>query len=51
MDEKTMRRVAISKDDLLESVRMQINERNLDHVDEIKMEKNGQVSVIKKQGA
>lgn len=49
MDEKSMRRVAISKDDLLESVRLEINERNFDHVDEIKIEKNGQVSVIKKQ--
>jgi uncharacterized membrane protein YcaP (DUF421 family) len=51
MDERTMRRVAISKDDLLESVRVQINERTLDNVDEIKIEKNGQVSVIKKPKA
>lgn len=49
MHEKSMRRVAISKDDLLESVRVEINERNFDNVDEIKIEKNGQVSVIKKQ--
>jgi uncharacterized membrane protein YcaP (DUF421 family) len=48
MDEKSMHRVAISKDDLLESIRVEINERTFDNVDEIKIEKDGQVSVIKK---
>jgi uncharacterized membrane protein YcaP (DUF421 family) len=49
MNEKSMRMVAISKDDLMESVRLQLNEKTLRHVDEIKIEKNGELSVTRKQ--
>ena len=39
----------ISEKDLLESVRQRINENALDNVAEIIQERNGQVSVIRKQ--
>ena len=48
MNEKSMRMVAISKDDLMESVRLQLNEKTLRRVDEIKIEKNGELSVTRK---
>jgi uncharacterized membrane protein YcaP (DUF421 family) len=38
----------ISEKDLLESVRQRINENGLDNVEEIVQERNGEVSVIKK---
>jgi uncharacterized membrane protein YcaP (DUF421 family) len=46
MNEKNMRQVSISKDDLLESVRRMINKDTFDEVKEIKIEKNGQLTVI-----
>jgi uncharacterized membrane protein YcaP (DUF421 family) len=45
---KNMRITSISKDDLMESVRLDINSDNLDEVKEVHIEKNGQISVIKK---
>jgi uncharacterized membrane protein YcaP (DUF421 family) len=45
---KNMRIATISKDDLMEGVRMQINSNDLDKVEEAYIEKNGQVSVIEK---
>ena len=45
---KSMRREAISDDDLLESVRTEINQDSFEQVKEIKIEKNGKLSVIKK---
>jgi len=45
---KNMRITAISKDDLMEGVRLEINSDNLDEVKEVYIEKNGQVSVVKK---
>ena len=41
-----MRIATISKDDLMEGVRLQINSNSLDDVQEAYIEKNGQVSVI-----
>jgi uncharacterized membrane protein YcaP (DUF421 family) len=49
MNWKNMRISSISKDDLMEGVRLQINSDSLDEVKEALIEKNGQVSVIKKQ--
>ena len=45
---KNMRITSISKDDLMEGVRLEINSNNLDEVQEVYIEKNGQVSVVKK---
>ncbi len=43
---KNMNVSAISKDDLMEGVRLQINSNSLEDVKEAYIEKNGQVSVI-----
>jgi uncharacterized membrane protein YcaP (DUF421 family) len=48
MDERNMRRVMVSKKDLLESVRLRLNSDNLDEVQEIVLERNGEISVIRK---
>ncbi len=45
---RNMEITAISKDDLLEGVRLQINSNKLDDVEEVYMEKNGQLSVVEK---
>jgi uncharacterized membrane protein YcaP (DUF421 family) len=45
---KNMRSASVSDKDLMESVRRQINEDNLDSVREIIQERNGEVSVVKK---
>jgi len=49
-NEKNMRAAIISEKDLRESIRQKINEDSLDNVKEIIQERNGEVSVIKKQG-
>jgi uncharacterized membrane protein YcaP (DUF421 family) len=46
---RNMKITAISKDDIMEGVRMQINSNTLDVVEEVFIEKNGQVSVVRKQ--
>ena len=48
-NKRNLRSARISDKDLLESVRQRINENALDNVDEIIQERNGEVSVIKKQ--
>ena len=48
MNLKNMRITSISKDDLMEGIRLEINSDSLDDVKEALIEKNGQVSVIKK---
>ncbi len=45
---KNMRITSISKDDLMEGVRLEINRSDLDGVKEVYIEKNGQISVVKK---
>src|SRR6266496_5851535 len=45
---KNMRITSISKDDLMEGVRFEINRSDLDGVKEVYIEKNGQISVVKK---
>jgi uncharacterized membrane protein YcaP (DUF421 family) len=45
---KNMKITSISKDDLMEGVRLQINSDTLDDVKEAYIEKNGQVSIVKK---
>jgi len=47
MNKLNMQASSISKDDLMESVRLMINKDTLEDVKEIKIEKNGQLSVIK----
>jgi len=48
LNTKNMRIAAISKDDLMEGVRMQIHRNSLDEVKEAYIEKNGHVSIIEK---
>jgi len=48
MNARNMRITSISKDDLMEGVRLEINSDRLDDVEEAIIEKNGQVSIIKK---
>ena len=48
MNTRNMRIATISKDDLMEGVRLQINSNSLDDVKEAYIEKNGQVSIIEK---
>lgn len=50
-DRKNMELVGISEDDLLEAVRLQLNKTSLDEVEKIIIEKNGEMSVIKKAGS
>ena len=45
---KNMRKTQISKKDLSESIRLTINEDGMENVKEIFIERNGEVSVIKK---
>jgi uncharacterized membrane protein YcaP (DUF421 family) len=45
---KNMRITSISKDDLMEGVRLEINSDSLDEIKEVYIEKNGQISVVKK---
>jgi uncharacterized membrane protein YcaP (DUF421 family) len=47
-NQKNMRITSISKDDLMEGVRLGMNSDNLDEVKEVYIEKNGLVSVVKK---
>jgi len=49
MNARNMRMTSISKDDLMEGVRLEINSNSLADVEEAIIEKNGQVSVIKKK--
>jgi len=49
MNTKNMKIAAISKDDLMEGVRLEIHSDSLDDVHEAIIEKNGQVSIVKKK--
>lgn len=44
-----MKRGLVSREDILEEVRLQINDNSLDSVETIFIERNGQISVVKKQ--
>jgi uncharacterized membrane protein YcaP (DUF421 family) len=46
--EENLRKTSISKDDLMEGVRLEINRNSLDEVEQIFIEKTGEISVIKK---
>ncbi len=48
MNEQKMRRVMVSKKDLLESVRMRLNSDDLGEVREIALERSGEISVIRR---
>ena len=47
---KNMLRSCISRKDLLEEVRLNLNESTMDNVKEIYMERSGKISIIKKAG-
>src|SRR5436190_24045189 len=47
---KNMKRSSLSLHDLEESIRLELNENGFDNVDEIYIESNGKISVIKKEG-
>jgi len=46
--EENLEKTSISKDDLMEGVRLEINKNSLDDVDQIYIEKTGEISVVKK---
>jgi uncharacterized membrane protein YcaP (DUF421 family) len=48
LNRKNMKRCVISEGDLMEGVRLAINEGSLDSVEEIFMERTGEISVVKK---
>ena len=48
MREDNLRRTAVSKDDLMEGVRLEINKNSLDEVEQIFIEKTGEISVVRK---
>jgi len=48
MREDNLRRTAVSHDDLMEGVRLEINKNSLDEVEQIFIEKTGEISVVKK---
>jgi len=48
MREDNLRKTSISKDDLMEGVRLEIHKNSLDDVEQIFIEKTGEISVVKK---
>jgi uncharacterized membrane protein YcaP (DUF421 family) len=46
---KNMKRSSLSLHDLEESIRQELNENSFDNIDEIYIESNGKISVIKKE--
>jgi uncharacterized membrane protein YcaP (DUF421 family) len=49
INEKNLKRCSISKGDLLQGVRIEGNVTSLDEIEEAFMERNGQISIIKKE--
>ena len=47
---KNMKRSSLSLHDLEESIRQELNENSFDNIDEIYIESNGKISVVKKEG-
>jgi uncharacterized membrane protein YcaP (DUF421 family) len=48
---KEMKSAAVSEKDLMEGVRMEGNVNSLDEVEEAYMERNGEISIVKKKGS
>ncbi|MDO6430548.1 DUF421 domain-containing protein [Flavitalea sp. BT771] len=48
-NEKNMRKARVSDKDIKEGLRLAINEESIDHVEAIYIERNGEISVIKKK--
>jgi len=48
-DKTNMRQVQISRNDIMEEVRVSLNQDNLRDVEEIFIERNGKISIIKRQ--
>ncbi len=46
--EENLRKTSISKDDLMEGVRLEIHKNSLDEVEQIFIEKTGEISVVRK---
>ena len=46
--ESNMKKVLVSEEDLKQGVRIQLNEHDMKHMDEIFIERNGEISVVKK---
>ena len=49
LNDKNLRRCLLSFGDIMEEVRLKLNQNNLDNVDEIFMERTGKISVIEKK--
>ena len=48
-DKKNMKKAGISDRDLIEGLRLKIHTESLDQVEKVFMERNGEISVVKKQ--
>jgi uncharacterized membrane protein YcaP (DUF421 family) len=48
-NEKNMKKTNISHQDLMEEIRLQLNQDNLKEISKILIERNGQVSIVKEQ--
>ena len=48
LDQKNIKKCALSFGDVMEEIRLAINQNNLDNIDEIFMERTGKISVIQK---
>ncbi|HXR83486.1 MAG TPA: YetF domain-containing protein [Hanamia sp.] len=48
LNEKNMRKCSLSFGDVMEEVRLTLNQNNLDNIEEIYMERTGKISVIEK---
>ncbi|MDB5279601.1 MAG: hypothetical protein JWR61_4556 [Ferruginibacter sp.] len=46
--ESNMKKVLVSEEDLKQGVRLELNEHDTKHVDEILIERNGEISIVKK---
>jgi len=49
--EENLQKTSISKDDLMEGVRLEIHKNSLEDVEQIFEEKTGQISVVKKSAS
>ena len=48
LNDKNLRKCLLSFGDIMEEVRLKLNQNSLDNVDEIFMERTGKISVIKR---
>ncbi|MEO7049447.1 MAG: YetF domain-containing protein, partial [Ferruginibacter sp.] len=49
LNDKNLRRCLLSYGDIMEEVRLNLNQNNLENIEEIFMERSGKISVIRKK--